>query len=135
MSRVQPRGGRAVRFYRAIATSFVVGQEWLAAPPRERWEKDMREALQALAIRRERALVYSSDEEGRPRVRIRDDADDTAMAPALDLWKLSRLSRSQCAELARDLQMLASRYGAPSSAAGGEAVLIHLAFVPVAPRG
>ena len=133
VSRAEPRRGRAVRYYRAIAESFVVPQEFLAALPRDRLERDMREAFRDAALRSDRAIVYSAAMEGRPRVRIREDPDAPRQSPALDLWKIAQLSRAQRVELARELQAVAARYGSPSEAASGEAVLIHLAFVPVTP--
>lgn len=134
VSRVEPRGGRAIRYYRAVADTFVVPQELLPAPPRDRFEKELRQSLRALAIRRDLFLVYTSDAAGRSRVQIRDCSDAATRARAIELWKVARLTPARRLELAQEMQALLARYGLPGDAPEGEPVLIHLAYAPVPPR-
>jgi hypothetical protein len=132
VSRTEPRGGRAIRYYRAIAESFVVSQELLPGTPGDRWEKELRESLRALAIRRDFYLVYGLGPEGKPRVLLRDESDDARRSDAIEVWKVVRLTPAQRLALASEMQALLARY--PDSAQDGEPVLIHCAFAPLPAR-
>lgn len=125
VSREQARAGRPIRFYRAIAGSFLVPQELLGALPGEALAAELRDLLQA--NRPEVALRYAPDPRGHLTVRL--VREESARAPkAIELWHVLKLSRTQRDALAKELLELFERYARAEP--GSETILAHAAFAP-----
>jgi DNA-binding transcriptional ArsR family regulator len=125
VSREQARGGRPIRFFRAVAQSFLVPQAFLDELPGEAMAAELRNLLQA--SRGDVSLRYASDSRGSFRMTL--VRDETAAAPkATELWQVFKLSRQQREALSKELKELFERY---SKAEGGsETYLVHAAFAP-----
>jgi DNA-binding transcriptional ArsR family regulator len=125
VSREQARGGRPIRFLRAVAQSFLVPQEFVGELPGEAMAAELRNRLQL--SRGDVSLRYASDERGGFRMTL--VRDDTGPSPrAMELWQVFRLSRQQRDALAKELRELFERYAKEQG--GSETLLAHAAFVP-----
>lgn len=125
VSRQQARGGRPIRFLRAVAQSFLVPQEFLGELPGEAMAAELRNLLQL--NRGDVSLRYASGERGGFRMTlVRDEAEPSARA--MELWQVFRLSRQQRDALAKELRELFERYA--KAEGGSEAILAHAAFAP-----
>lgn len=131
VSRTQPRGGRPVRFYRAIAQRFLVAQESLPALPSEAWLAELRGSLHAEIGRAgEVALLYApGPDEGTFQVRL---VRPEPMAPSrgMDLWRVLKLAPGQRAALAKELAEVLERHAKAEPQPGAETFLAHAAFAP-----
>lgn len=125
VSREQARGGRPIRFFRAVAQSFLVPQEFLGELPGEAMAAELRNLLQM--SRGDVSLRYVSECGGALRMTlVRDDVG--ASPKATELWQVFKLSRQQRDALARELKDLFQRYA--KAEGGGESFLAHAAFAP-----
>ncbi|MBO9516584.1 MAG: hypothetical protein J7493_00805 [Porphyrobacter sp.] len=125
ISREQARAGRPVRFFRAVAESFLVPEELLGDLPGDALATELRNLLQM--NRGEVALRYAAD--GRGNFTIKLVRDETGPDPkAIELWQVFRLDRTQRNALARELIELFDRYS--KAQAGSETILAHAAFAP-----
>jgi DNA-binding transcriptional ArsR family regulator len=125
VSREQPRGGRPIRLFRAVAEHFLVPQEFLGELPGEAMAADLRNLLQR--SRGDVSLRYAADPRGNLRVTL--ERDETGQAPrAIELWQVFRLSRQQRDALAKELRELFERYA--KAEGGSETILAHAAFAP-----
>ena len=123
VSREQARGGRPIRFFRAVADSFLVPQEFLGELPGEAMAAEMRNLLQQ--GRGDVSLRYAADERGGFRMTlVRDEAGPSPRA--LELWQVFRLTRQQRDALAKELRELFERYA--KTEGGSETFLVHAAF-------
>jgi hypothetical protein len=127
-SRTEPRAGRPIRYYRAIAESFLISLADMAEPAAEGFSRELRRSLAEQANRRELSLLYHTDETGRFRVRMIDPEGKGRGSRAFDYWKVLRLTPEQRVALAAELAAVISRYEAPSP--GGEPFFVHAAFAP-----
>jgi DNA-binding transcriptional ArsR family regulator len=125
VSREQPRGGRPIRFFRAVAESFLVPQDVLGELPGESMSVELRRLLQR--NRGDVSLRYGADARGGFRVMLVRDDDDRA-SKAIELWQVFRLTRQQRDALAKELRELFERYAKTDG--GHEAFLAHAAFAP-----
>jgi DNA-binding transcriptional ArsR family regulator len=125
VSREQARGGRAIRFFRAVAERFVVPQELLGELPGEAMAAELRTLLQM--SRRDVSLRYGLDPRGNLRVTLVHD-EKAQFPKAIELWQIFRLSRQQRDALANDLRELFERYAKVEG--GNETFLAHAAFAP-----
>jgi DNA-binding transcriptional ArsR family regulator len=127
VSRQQARGGRPIRWFRAVAERFLVPQEFLDDLPGEALAAELRNALQM--SRGEVSLRYAADPQGNPiALLVRDEA---ARPPkSIELWRILKLSRGQRDALAGELAELFARYARAEAEPGGETFLIHAAFAP-----
>lgn len=125
VSREQARGGRPIRFFRAIAQSFLVPQEFLGELPGEGLAAELRNLLQR--SRRDMSLRYASDARGNLMVTLVRDEPEHA-PKAIELWQTFKLSRQQRDALARELRELFERYA--KAEGGSETLLAHAAFAP-----
>lgn len=130
VSRSEPRAGRPVRFYRAVAESFLVPQEGLPELPGDRWGAELRTALQKdLGRGGDIALLYMRSPEGRFMVRL--IRDQTAPAPrGFEQWRTIRLTQAQRADLAQEFAAILTRYSEAEAELGNDAYLVHAAFAP-----
>lgn len=131
VSRTQPRAGRAVQFYRAVAERFVVPQASLPALPSETWLAELRQSLQDEVGRAgEVALLYApGDKEGTCEVRLLRP-QLSGPPRGMELWQVVRLAPRQRAALAKELAELLQRYAKAEPEAGTDAYLIHAALAP-----
>ncbi len=129
ITRSVPRGGRPVRYYRAIAERFEVPYEFLPELPAENWSTSLRATLRREYERADIALLYAPDENHNMRVRpVRRDA--AGQLHCFELWRPMRLNAQQRMELGRDLAALLERYCQLDAATGAEDLLAHVAFAP-----
>lgn len=130
VSRSEPRAGRPVRFFRAIAESFLVPQEGLPELPGARWAEELREALaRDLGKGGDVALLYASSADGQFMVRL--IRDENAPKPrGFEQWRIVHLAPAQRAALARDFVELLQRYSEAEAGPGNDAYLVHAAFAP-----
>jgi hypothetical protein len=125
VSREQARGGRPIRFFRAVAESFLVPQEFLGELPGEAMAVELRNLLQT--NRGEVSLRYGCDERGGFKMTlVRDESEPSAKA--MELWQVFMLNRQQREALANELKELFQRYAKADG--GSEAYLAHAAFAP-----
>lgn len=127
-SRTVPRAGRPIRYYRAVAESFLISLADMGEPAAEGWSRELRRSLAEQANRRELSLFYHADEAGRFKVRLIDPEGKGRSSRAFDYWKVLRLTAEQRTALAAELAAVISRYEAP--APGGEPFFVHAAFAP-----
>jgi hypothetical protein len=125
VSREQARAGRPIRFFRAVAESFIVPQELFGDLPGDALAAELRNLLQV--SRGEVALRYGSDTRGELKVTlVRSELEHAPRA--IELWQTFKLTRQRRDALARELVELFERYSRVE--AGGEIVLAHAAFAP-----
>jgi DNA-binding transcriptional ArsR family regulator len=135
ISRTQPRAGRAIRFYRAIAEKFLVPHSLLAEPPGENWATELRQLLRDENNRNdELSLLYAPALDGNLRIRL-VRSEDAGPARTFERWRLMKLNPGQRAALAQELTDLVERYAALEPATGAEMFLVHSAFAPRSPEG
>jgi hypothetical protein len=127
-SRTQARAGRPVRYYRAIAESFLISLADMAETVSEAWTRELRQSLAEQANRRELSLLHHTDDAGRYRVRLIDPESRGRRNDAFDYWKVLRLTAEQRRALAEEMGALITRY--ETSSPSGEPYLVHAAFAP-----
>jgi DNA-binding MarR family transcriptional regulator len=130
VSRIEPRRGRPIRHYRAIAEAFVVSLADIGEPVGETLAREQRRSLAEEANRRELSLHYHLGPEGGVRVLLVDPEGSSRPSRAFDHWKNLRLTAEQRKALAEDLTAVIARYEAASGGAGAEPFLVHAAFAP-----
>lgn len=126
--RTEPRAGRPIRYYRAVAESFLISLADMGEPVSEGWNRELRRSLAEQANRRELSLLYHTDEAGRFRVRLVDPEGRGRSGRAFDYWKVLRLTPEQRVALAAELAAVITRYETTSP--GGEPFFVHAAFAP-----
>lgn len=127
VSREQARGGRPIRWFRAVAECFLVPQEFLASLPGEALAAELRNLLQM--SRAEVSLRHSLDPRGQPMVMlVRDDPE--RQPKSVELWRILKLGPDQRKALAGELVELFARYAKAESKGSGDAILLHAAFAP-----
>ncbi len=131
VSRTQPRAGRPVQFYRAVAERFVVPQESLPTLPSEVWSAELRQSLQNEVGRAgEAALLYApGDKDGTCEVRLLR-SEPSAPPRGMELWQVVRLTPRQRAELAKELAQTLARYAKAEPEPGAEPYWAHAALAP-----
>jgi len=127
-SRIAPRAGRPIRYYRAAAESFLISLADMGEFVSEEWSRELRRSLAEQANRRELSLFYHLDEAGRFRVRMIDREGRGQRTAAFEYWKVLRLTAEQRTALAEEMGALITRYEEASS--GGEMFFVHAAFAP-----
>jgi DNA-binding transcriptional ArsR family regulator len=126
--RVEPRAGRPIRYYRAVAESFLISLADMGESVAEGMNRELRRSLAEETNRREFWLFYHTDEVGRFRIRM-IDRDGGGRGPnVFEHWKVLRLTAEQRKALAEEIAAVIARYEAASSA--GEPFLVHAAFAP-----
>lgn len=130
ISRVEPRSGRPIRYYQAIAEAFLVSLADVHESMGETWTRELRRSLAEQANRRDLALNYHLDETGQMRVRLVDPEGRGRGSRAFEHWKVLRLTAEQRVALAGEMAALIGRYEAAPAKAGGEPFLVHAAFAP-----
>ena len=125
VTREQARGGRPIRFFRAVAQSFLVPQAFIGELPGEAMAAELRNLLQR--SRGEVSLRYAADSRGGFRMTlVRDESESSPKAT--ELWQVFKLTRQQREALAKELRELFERYAKVEG--GNESYLIHAAFAP-----
>lgn len=129
VSRVEPRQGRPVKYYKAIAEAFLVNLADLGEQVSDGLARELRGSLAREVNRLEVYLRYYLDEGGRPRVRQVNPDGEGLTDRVLDHWKIMRLAPKKRAALSAELTALIARYeddGSPE----GDLYLVHAAFAP-----
>jgi hypothetical protein len=130
VSRVEPRAGRPVRYYRAVAEAFLVSLADIDEHLGEKLARELRQSLGEEANRRELSLLYYLDPAGQMRVRLVDPEGRGRTSRAFEHWKVLRLTPEQRVALAGELTALIARYESATADGKGEAFLVHAAFAP-----
>jgi DNA-binding transcriptional ArsR family regulator len=129
-SRTEPRAGRPIRYYRAVAEAFLISLADVAAPVGETLARELRQSLAEQANRRDLSLLYHLDEAGRMRVQLIDPDGRGRTSRAFEFWKVLRLTAEQRVALGAELMAVFARYEASAPATSGEPFLVHAAFAP-----
>jgi len=127
--RVEPRAGRPIRYYRAIAESFLISLADMGESVGEGLGRELRRSLAEQTNRMDLSLFYHMDEAGRFRVRMIDRDGGGRGSRVFEHWKILRLTAEQRMALAKDIAAVISRYE-EAPAPGGEPFLVHAAFAP-----
>jgi DNA-binding transcriptional ArsR family regulator len=126
VSRQQPRAGRSIRLFRAVADRFVIPQELLGQLPGDAMAAELRDLLQR--SRRAVSLHYARDPSGNFAIKLVPEESDAPPA-GMELWQVFKLNRTQRQALAKELMELFQRYKSIEQS-GGETILAHAAFAP-----
>ena len=128
MARAEPRRGRAVKFYKAVAEVFLVNLADIREQVSELLARELRRSIGHVVSRREAYLRYYI-EGNRPRVRLVDSQGSRLTDRTLDHWKIMRLTPGQRSALASQLAELIARYE-DAQQSEGELYLVHASFAP-----
>lgn len=130
VSRTQPRAGRPVQFYRAVAERFLVLQDAMPALPGDALATELRQSLSAELVRGgEISTLYEpGPAEGTMLVRL--IRPEPGPSRGFELWRTLYLTREQRTELAKELAAVVERHGSREPAVGAEPYLAHAAFAP-----
>jgi DNA-binding transcriptional ArsR family regulator len=128
-SRVEPRAGRPIRYYRAVAESFLISLADMGESVGEGLSRELRRSLAEEANRKELWLFYHMDEAGHFRMRMIDSEGGGRGPRVFEHWKILRLTAEQRVTMAQEIAAVIARYESPPSP-GGEAFLVHAAFAP-----
>jgi hypothetical protein len=126
--RERARAGRAIKMYRAVARSFFVPQDLVPAEPASPLAVEMELSAARIRAATRSGVLYDVDESGAPRMRAvsRPNAD---AVPAVEIWKVLRLSRSDALGLRDELANCLRNY-AERENERGETYLLHCALAP-----
>lgn len=130
VGRTQPRAGRAVRFYRAVAERFLVPQDAQPALPGEELATELRKLLNdELGRGGEISMLYEpGPAEGTMLMRmVRPEPEPSR---GFEVWRILHLTPARRQALAKELAALLERYGAEEPGVGAEPYLVHAAFAP-----
>lgn len=130
VSRTEPRAGRAIQYYRAVAEAFLLSLADVAEPMGVKLARELRQSLAEEANRRELSLLYHLDEAGRMRVRLVDQDGQGRNSRAFEYWKVLALTAEQRRAMGAELAEVISRYEGAPPESGGEPFLVHAAFAP-----
>ncbi|WAC24078.1 hypothetical protein [Blastomonas sp. SL216] len=125
ITREQPRSGRAVKFYRAVAKSFFVAADLIDEMPGTAFTRKLRNLLDQNLNRSLQGICFKHDGV-RPRAELVTDPDQ--QKDAVELWLDVGLTRADAARLRQELKALMDRYRACESAASPR-YLLHVAAV------
>lgn len=128
-ARAEPRRGRPVKYYRAIAEVFLVSLADVGEHVSEGLTRELRKSMAQEVNRRESYLRYHLDPSERLRVSLVDPQGRSVTERAMDHWKIMRLTPEQRSGLAAELTALIARYE-DAAVDGGELFLVHAAFAP-----
>lgn len=129
VSRLEPRAGRPILHYRAIAEAFLLNSAELSEPFGEKLASELRRSLATDVNRRSRFMLYDLDEADRFRVRLLESEDGRPKAGAFEYWKILKLAPGQREALAADLAEVIKRYEKECPAASSHPpFLVHAAF-------
>lgn len=119
------RAGRAVKHYRATASTFFVPAELIVSLPGTGLAQQLRNELDQSLVRSLQGISFTHDGQA-PRAHLVKET--AARAAALELWLDVGLSRTDADALAAELQAVVDRYR-PLQNAAEPRYLIHLAMV------
>jgi hypothetical protein len=130
VSRAEPRAGRAVRYYRAVAESFLISLADMAEAPGAGLGRELRQSLDERSAGGNLSLLHYLDDHGRNEVRLIDPEESRLARRAFEYWKVIPLTREQRQSLAAEIDALIRRYETETAGQGGELFLVHAAFAP-----
>jgi hypothetical protein len=122
--REQRRGGRAIRYYRASASAFLIPSHLMTKSVGASLSRELR-ALLDDAAGEAAGMMLDLDEADRPRLRF---VGDELTAIPWETWRVMRLSTGETAKFASELKELVKRYEGRSRASG-PTFLFHAAIV------
>ena len=125
VSRSQPRAGRAIAYYRAVARSFFVPAEIATAIPDRALIEELRDALERSRVGTYSGILYAYDDG--PRMRVIQDRRPAH--PTAELWHRMTLNDADAAALIEELKSLFARFEGRDTASGHRFV----AFAALAP--
>lgn len=124
------RGGRPIKYYRAVASRFLVPLELTEAAPGESLAAELRRSLLNELLSSDEPAVLFYAEDGAPRAStfgVKGKAGKAA-----EFWHVVRLKEEAVKAFAGELDALMQRYEAISGE--GRPYLLHAAFAPRPPR-
>lgn len=120
------RGGRPIKYYRAVSAEFKVPVELLEVGPGARLAAELRASLDEQLFQSEDAWVHFYVEEGRPKISKFGGRD--ANARAAEFWQVVFLTEDEVRSFRAELQALMNRY--KELPGPGTPYLLHAAFAP-----
>jgi hypothetical protein len=130
LGRIEQRPGRPIRYYRAVAKSFLISLADVQESLADKWTRELRQSLTQQYTRRNLSLLYDVNEAGRYRARLIDSDGRGQTSRNFEVWKVVRLTSQQRRSLADELRALISRYDAMGQESGREPFIVHAAFAP-----
>lgn len=132
IARREPRAGRAVKLYRALAKSFFVPARLLSRSPSDKLSTELRAALERGRSRASGSggTMYYVDGRSMPRMR---PVEGRYAQVAFEAWRILEITDRDARELAKQMSALLSRYERLHSA-GTRVYLAHCAVVRREPR-
>lgn len=124
----QPRRGRPIKRYRAVADAFFVPAAVASVRPAEALAAELGDALARERERQEQGMLYYVGEDGHPRMRTLSKSAVKRPAAA-EHWRVLHLSTADALQLAREIEERLAVY-AGRQRAGAVAHLVHFAMAP-----
>ena len=126
ITREAARGGRPIKFYRAVAKSFYVPAHLCSVMPGDNLSVELRASLErARRSNQGEGMLYSYEPDVGPRMRRLSDG---VSANGTEIWSVLKLSTAQAGKLAEEMRALIARYEAGQGM--GVGYLVHAALVP-----
>jgi hypothetical protein len=130
VGRIEHRPGRPIRYYRAVAKTFLISLADVQEPAAEKWARELRQSLSQQYIRQNLSLLYDLNEAGRYRVRLINSDGREKTSRTFEAWKVLRLTDQQRRSLAGEMHALILRYDAVVEGSDREPFIVHAAFAP-----
>ena len=123
----RPRGGRPIKLYRAVAKAFYISGEVAPKLFGDDLSRELRDCIEQRSSRTDIGIVFAASRRGSPRARA--ILGEQGGATAIEMWRVLRLSKTEATSLRHDLLALLNEYQRTAGKYGGEAFLVHAAFV------
>jgi hypothetical protein len=130
VGRIEHRPGRPIRYYRAVAKTFLINLADVKESAVEKLARELRQSLAQQYNRQNLSLLYDLDEAGRYRVRLVDSDGRGKTSRTFEAWKVLRLTDQRRRLLAGELRAVISRYEAVGEGSDRERFIVHAAFAP-----
>jgi hypothetical protein len=130
VGKIEHRPGRPIRYYRAVAKTFLISLADVQEPLADKRARELRQSLTQQYSRQNLSLLYDLNEGGRYRVRLVDSDGRGKTSRTFEVWKVLRLTNQQRRSLAEELRALISRYDTLGVGPDREPFIVHAAFAP-----
>ena len=130
ITRREPRAGKPIKHYRAVARSFFVPAHLASRSPSAMLYAELRTALERAQLRRsdDNGTVYFVDDQMRPRMRR---MQGRARRVAVESWGILHVTDKDAHVLYGEMKALFSRY----EGLAGDSAATYLAHFAIVPRG
>ncbi len=126
VEREEKRQGKPVKFYRAVAQSFLLPEALIDRPCTQGLSEELRRALHAAMAEKDiEGVMFSADEDGGINMSL-SPASPRQAVPSVEIWYTLRLPDETASALADELSALLARYERLSGR--GKEFLVHAAL-------